>query len=206
MKTAQIDNQRQKCPSWALLWLFIIFTSAILLSSCAHTKGSRIYTETDYPLTKDSAYSASSSLSLKIPKGWTAAEDKDCKCIDLWLIREDFSATIDLFTINPGAIFQQHPEEDTLKVVMEFSKDLKKAKLKEKFKQVQEDEYFSLDNRNYGAYEYEGDEGLPVRVVVFRYKINFFELAAIPASAVGKRPVVPKDLFKVQQTILTSIK
>jgi hypothetical protein len=185
---------------------FSLIIFSFLLSSCAHTKGSKLYPETDYPLTRDSAYSASTSLSFRIPKGWTSAEDKDCKCIDLWLIRGDFSATINLFALeNVSAALEQHPEEDTIKTVLEFSKELKKAHLKEKFKQVQEDEFFNLNKRNFGAYEYEGDEGLPVRVVVFLYKGKFFELAALPTSSVGKRAVEPKELFKVQQSILTSI-
>lgn len=190
----------------ALAPVFILIISSLIISSCAHTTGSRLYTETDYPLGQDSAFSASSPLALRIPNGWTASEDKECSCIDLWLIRSDFSATITLFQLNTGSILQQHPGEDTLNVILSFSKDLRKAKLGEKFKTVQEDEFFILNSRQYGAYEYEGDEGLPVRVVVFRYFDRFFELAAVPSGSVGKRPVDPKELFKVQQSLIASLK
>lgn len=185
---------------------FFLVILILELSSCAHTKGSKLYPEADYPLTRDSAFSASSPLALRIPQGWTASEDNNCNCTDLWLIRKDFSAMINLFTLQPGTILQQHPGEDTLNVILTFSKDLKKTRLGSKFNQVQEDEFFTLEGRQYGAYEYLGDEGLPIRIVIFRYLSSFFELAAIPTSDVGKRQVDTKILFKVQQSILTSIR
>lgn len=187
---------------------FSALVTVFFISSCSHSvNGSRMYTHSGFPLSSDTAYSVSSSLKLRIPSGWTAAEDLDCKCTDIWLIRKDFSAEMGLFTITPETYIKQHPEEDTLMSVMNYSKELKRAKLKTSFAPTAEkDEYFSLDGNKFAAYEYKGDEGSPVRVVVFRYGSSFFELAAIPASKVGLHKVQPDSLFSVQQAVLSSIK
>ncbi|MGE5496634.1 MAG: hypothetical protein ACM3Q2_01070 [Syntrophothermus sp.] len=166
-----------------------------------------MYTHSSFRLTNDTAYSVSTSLKLRIPAGWTAAEDLDCKCTDIWLIRKDFSAVLSLFAITPESYIKQHPEEDTLMSVMNYSKEMKKIKLKTFFAPAAgKDEFFNLEGNKFAAYEYQGDEELPVRVVVFRYGTSFFELAAIPASKVGLHKVQPDSLFSVQQAVLSSIK
>ncbi|MEI7812084.1 MAG: hypothetical protein WCJ01_06615 [Ignavibacteria bacterium] len=186
---------------------FILFPAvcffSFMISSCGHVVGSKLYSA-DYPLTRDTVYSVSGALTLRIPSGWTTAEDNDCKCIDIWLIRDDFSAMIDLFTLNIGAIFL--PEQDSMLTAVNFSRELKIEKLKEKFKPVREDEFFELDNNRYAAYEYQGDEGLPIRVIVFKYGERFFELAAIPSGKVAGKTADTLELFRVQQSLLKSIR
>lgn len=180
-----------------------------LFSGCATSKkvseNVSVY-PSDYPLTEDIAYSSSTDLTVKIPEGWTTAEDQECKCIDIWLIRNDFSATLNLVTYEVNDTIRKKTIEGKLDTLLSYSKQLKKSKLKEKYKPVEWDEYFKVNGKPFAAYEYIGDEDLPIRIVVFQYQGRIFELSAMPAKNVGGGKVDPEELFKVQQTVLSSIR
>jgi hypothetical protein len=184
---------------------FLIF----IISGCATTKkvseNVSVY-PSDYPLTDDIAYSSSTDLTVKIPQGWGTAEDQECKCIDLWLIRNDFSATLNLVTYEVNDTIRRKTLEGKLDTLLSYSKQLKKTKLKKEFKQAGDDEYFNVNGRPFAAYEYIGDEGLPIRVVVFQYQGRIFEFSAMPAKNVGGGNVDLEELFKVQQSVLSSIR
>lgn len=184
-------------------YLPILITA--LYWSCAPSipPGSKFY-KAEAPLTKEIAYSQSTPLKLQIPEGWFTSEDNECKCIDVWLIRNDFSATINLVTLDTSSTVD--PEGNELSEMVVLSKKKRSEKLNTGFVQTKEDEYFTLDKKKYAAYEFKGDEGLPVRVIVFRYGDQYFELSAMPAYGVGKHPVNPQELFTVQQSVLNSIK
>jgi hypothetical protein len=191
--------------------LYIInFTLLIcLFSSCATTKkvseNVSVY-PSDYPLSDDIAYSSSTDLTVNIPEGWTTAEDQECKCIDLWLIRDDFSATLNLVTYEVNDTIRKKTIEGKLDTLLSYSKQLKKSKLKEKYKQLDGDEYFKENGRPFAAYKYIGDEGLPIRVVVFQYQGRIFEFSAMPAKNVGGEKVDTDELFRIQQSVLSSIR
>jgi len=185
--------------------LFVLLS--VFCWSCASTAplppGSRFY-NTEFPLSTETAYSVSTPLEVKIPTGWFTAEDNDCKCIDLWLIRNDFSAAINLVQLDTPLIIDSLETE--LNRILAVSKETKSDKLPNGFIQSKEDEFFVLNDRKYAAYEYQGDEGMPIRVVVFRYNDKYFELSAVPAAGVGKRSVNTIELFNVQQSVLSSLK
>ncbi|HEX2865674.1 MAG TPA: hypothetical protein VHO03_01465 [Ignavibacteriales bacterium] len=184
-----------------------VFSSLFFFNSCAPSRmGSAIYPNADYPLTNDTAYSASSDLTFRIPRGWVRAEAGKNEPIDLWLIRSDFSATLNLVALSADSIFKSQPAEDSLALVLNYSRQLKINRLGQAYKAVREDEYFKFSNKRFGAYEYEGTEGLPVRVVIFNYKGKYFEFSAVPTQSVGQGKVDPKDLFRVQQTLIATIR
>ncbi|MGE5400962.1 MAG: hypothetical protein ACM3S2_11210 [Ignavibacteriales bacterium] len=189
--------------NWVILSSIFILSS-FFFYSCART-GSVMYPKADFPLTKDIAYSLTSDMTVRIPKGWFASEDNECKCIDLWLIRNDFSATLNFVALNRDSISQRIAGDDSLLAAFEYSRDLKKNKLGERYKSANKDEIFELNEQRFASYEYTGDEGLPVRVIVFRYKDRYFELSAMPAQQIGRGKVEPEELFRVQQAILTTI-
>jgi len=176
--------------------------------SCTATP-ERFYTEkpgyeADYPMTADPAYSLSTPLVLKIPKGWFTAEDNDCNCIDIWLIRDDFSATMSLTLFNVTSSDSSQIVKATLEDALKFSKKFKEAELKDKFSILGNDEFFFLNNKRFAAYSYLGDENLPIRIVVFDYSDKYFEFSAVPAKSIGKGEVNPQELFRVQQSVLAS--
>ncbi len=158
----------------------------------------------DESLTDDIAYSQSSDLTLNIPKGWFTSEDNDCKCIDLWLIRDDFSATLNLVTLTMENIPKD--EDNILDSLLQQSKNEKKAKLKNSFRILGEDKYFTINEKEFASYQYEGNEKMPIQIIVFSHQNHFYELSAVPASDVGKGKINPDELFKVQKAVLTSIK
>ncbi|MGE5350720.1 MAG: hypothetical protein ACM3P0_01465 [Acidobacteriota bacterium] len=184
-----------------------VFSSPFLINSCAPARvGSAVYPSADYPLTNDTVYSASSDLTFRVPRGWTRAESGDNKSLDLWLIRKDFSATMNLVALNADSIFKAQAVEDSLLFALNYSRQLKINRMGAGYKPVREDEYFNFNKKKFGAYEYEGTEGLPVRVVIFTYKGRYFEFSAVPTQTVGQIKVDPKDLFRVQQSLIATVK
>lgn len=192
---------------FSLIIVPAVFSSPFFLNSCAPSRmGSAIYPSADYPLTNDTAYSASSDLTFRVPRGWVRAEAGQNEAIDLWLIRGDFSATLNLVALSADSIFKSQAVEDSLALALNYSRQLKINRLGQGYKGVREDEYFSFNKKRFGAYEYEGTEGLPVRVVVFTYKGKYFEFSAVPTQSVGQGKVDPKDLFRVQQSLIATIR
>lgn len=190
-----------------LLVIPAVFSSPFLLNSCASSRvGSALYPSADYPLTNDTVYSASSDLTFRIPRGWTRAEAGENKMLDLWLIRNDFSATLNLVALSADSIFKSQAAEDSLLFALNYSRQLKINRIGAGFKAVREDEFFNFNKKRFGAYEYEGTEGLPVRVVIFTYNGRYFEFSAVPTQSVGQAKVDPKDLFRVQQSLIATIK
>ena len=190
-----------------LVLIGTVFSSPFLLNSCAPSRvGSALYPAADYPLSNDTAYSASSCLTLRVPRGWVRAEAGENKSIDLWLIRSDFSATLNLVALSSDSIFKSLTVDDSLLFALNYSRQLKIIKLGTRYKPLKADEFFTFRKKKFGAYEYEGDEGLPVRVVLFTYKGNYFEFSAVPSQTVGQTKVDPKELFRVQQTLIATIK
>ncbi|MCU7490366.1 MAG: hypothetical protein HF309_09005 [Ignavibacteria bacterium] len=184
-----------------------VFSFPFLLNSCAPSRvGSAVYPNADYPLTNDTVYSASSDLTFRIPRGWTRAESGENKTLDLWLIRDDFSATLNLVALSADSIFRAQAVEDSLLFALNYSRQLKINRMGAGYKAAREDEFFNFNQKRFGAYEYEGTEGLPVRVVVFTYKGRYFELSAVPTQSIGQIKVDPKDLFRVQQSLIATIR
>jgi len=188
--------------------LFLIGT-IFFLYSCASTpriieKPVSIY-KADYPLTASYAYSKSTDLRMIIPEGWFTAEDNECNCIDLWLIRNDFSATLNLIKINFIEDGKDKVNKNDLNSVAEYSKLTKKSTFKGQFKLLDKNEDFELNEIRFIAYQYIGDEGLPVRVAVFNYGNQFFEFSALPAQSVGEKLVLPDELFSIQQSVLAKL-
>lgn len=182
------------------------FSTGILLIVYSCTPSKKLLYSTDYPLSDDIAHSFSSNLTMSIPDGWFTAEDNECKCIDLWLIKDGFSASLNLITLKYDSLLVKSIAEDELHLLLNYSKELKKSVLKDKFIQLKEDDFFEINSNKYAGYEYQGDEGVPIRVVVFKYKNKYFEFSAIPSQKISKQAINPEELFKVQQSVLASIK
>lgn len=179
---------------------------AFIMHACAAAEVRPLY-NSDYPLTEDYAYSLSADFSVNIPRGWFTSEDNECNCIDLWLIRDDFSATISFTPIgflNTNSAAQT--QEEIIKEAVLYSKAQRMAKLQENFRPYETDEYFKLRGNQCAAYQYIGDEGLPIRVVLFSYNGKYFEVSAVPSQQVGSGVVNPAELFRIQQTVISSIK
>lgn len=176
----------------------LIFSSLLFLFSCGGSLSS-IY-DSSSPLSHETAKSKSSQLSVKIPQGWFTAEDNETKLIDLWLVKDDYSATLNFIALNLDSLTRKEIRNDELKGAAELSKTFRKAKYGKSFKGFLNEELFEINKKLFSAYEYVDDSKRTIRVVVFKYSSKFFELTAVPV-----KPQDLQELFKIQNSVLTSV-
>lgn len=125
-------------------YLFLIF--ALIFVSCTGT--SSIY-DFNYPLTQELVKSKTARISVKIPKGWSAIDDNDCKCTDLWLVKDDYSATLNFVAFNLDSLSAGNNRNDELASLITLSKAFVKAKYGNEFKGFSQDEIFKINKNKY---------------------------------------------------------
>lgn len=172
--------------------------SLLLFYSCSSAIKS-IY-DSNYPLTAQKAYSKNTNISVNIPEGWFTAEDNDCNCIDLWLIKNDYSQSLNFAVINTDEKTKKNIQENGITKLAEYNKIFVKAKLGNSFKGFFNEENFELGKKRFYAYQYLDNSGKSVRVVIFEYNKRFFELSAITSNSDSY-----EQLWVIQNTVLTSL-
>ena len=169
-----------------------------MVQSCSSSLSSMY--DSGYTLTNEIAKAKSSQLSVKIPPGWFMAEDNENKLIDLWLIKDDYSATLNFIVLNIDSLTSKEIRNDEIKSVVEFSKVYKKAKYGKTFGGFVNKETFEINKKKFFAYEYLDDAKRNIRVVVFKIGNKFYELTAIPVKAQKLQ-----ELYKIKNSVLSSI-
>ena len=162
--------------------------------------GASIY-ETDYPLSKEMAYSKTSNLYVNLPSGWFTAEDNECNCTDLWIVKNDYSQSITFKKINLDEAVLKEFDGNGLDKIAFYSKTFARVKLGKDFKNFSNEEVFEINGKTFAAYEYLNKNQIPVRVVVFRQYNKYYESEAIAKD--GKNSV---ELFKIQNAVLSTLK
>lgn len=176
-----------------------VFLILLIIAGCSKTE--QLLYDSTSPLTSEKAYSRSTSLSVNIPQGWFTAEDNDSFLIDLWLIEDNYISQIAFKTINLTE-FSSIPD---LKTLLRFSKTQKKVELNGKYKEVIPDENFFINTIEFVSYQYYGENGLPVRCVLFTLNNKVFECIAQFSTKANKDKANSAGLFKVQNSVLGSI-
>lgn len=126
--------------------------------------------------------------------------------MDVWLLKEDFSAAISLVSLKADSLLLRQTDKNEMKALTGYSIGLKKEKLKEGFLLLKEEGLFELNKKNYAAYQYQAPRGDTVRVVVLKFRDQYYELSAAPAvKQTGKGTISSQELFRIQQSVLTSI-
>lgn len=169
----------------------------MLIQSCAGI--SSIY-KFDYPLTSEIAKAKSSSLSVKIPKGWSAVDDNECKCTDLWLVKDDYSATLNFVILNLDSLTTVEIRNDNINSLVQLSKAFVKAKCGNEFKGFTNDESFEINKNKFAAYQYVDEKMRNIRVIIFKSGRQYYELSAIPVKIKNL-----SDLYNTQNSLLASI-
>ena len=185
---------------------FLIGIISILLNSCSSSR-EPLY-GLDYPLTAEYVKSFSTDLKVQIPQGWFYVEENKNHSIDLWLLRDDMGAAIVFTPIHMDeSTLNEIRESETngLSFALNFSKTLRKAMNGSGFKQLQDDEYFEINNTPYAAYRYTGKSGIPSRVILFRYAGYFYEAAASINNS-SSASTEFEQLFRVQNAVLSSLR
>lgn len=185
------------------LSLFIILV--FVIAACSSGRVSKY--EASYPLTSKTAQSLTTDLTMQIPQNWFTAVDNECNCIDLWLIADDYSASLNLFVFNIDDEMKKKisGSENELYELVKMSKMLKRARFGGEFKTINEDEYFTYDNTlKAGAYVYRDGTLHEKRVVLFKHKGRYYEFLATPQNDVTTLDIT--NLFTVQNSVLYSVK
>lgn len=154
----------------------------------------------DYPLTDETAYSTSTNISVKIPQDWYTAEDNECNCSVLWLVKNDLSASLVFNFITIDDETRKEISGNELEEICGYNKLFVKAKLGKSFGGFFNEETFEINGKKFAAYQYEDNEKRTVRVVVFKHKEKFYELTAL-----HKNETDPTEIYRIQNTILTTI-
>lgn len=178
-------------------YFFISFS--LLISGCASSLSS-VY-DFDYPLTTKTAKSNSTRLQIQIPQGWFVGEDNEFKTTDIWLIKEDYSATIKFVAISLDDETTDNFASDELGKIVELNKVLLKAKLAKNFKGFTNEETFSSSSTVFSAYQYLDEKDEPVRTVVFKNDSKYYEVTAFALKSAN-----PAEVFKAQNSVLASLK
>ena len=175
----------------------IIFT-ILLLASCSASRSSMY--DSDIPLTKEIAKAKTSQLTVRIPHGWFSAEDNENNLIDLWLIKDDYSATLNFVAMNLDSATAKEIRGDEMNNLVRLSELFRKAKYGKTIQKFSNQEIFEINKKQFAAYEYEDNSRQLIRVVVFKYGTKFYELSAIPVKTQNLQ-----ELYKIQNSILSSI-
>ena len=186
---------------------------AILFSCCggtpADTATSTTGTGYRYAPTSDMGsalvQTAAGDVVVRCPKGWIETMDlKNAPQIALWLVKEDYSASISFTPIAMDPALYATLKKDGLRSVAKVSLNLKKGYSQDSLRVIQETEYFRLNTRDFAAYEYSAGGTDVVRVVVFDTGSRFMECAVLPATAPRGAEESWRD-FVVQQSVLASM-
>lgn len=157
--------------------------------------------ETDYLLSKEMAYSKTSNLYINLPSGWFSAEDNECNCTDLWIVKSNYSQSITFKKINLDETVQKELDGNGLDKIAFYSKTFARVKLGRDFKNFSNEEVFEMNGKTFAAYEYLNKNQIPVRVVIFRQYDKYYESEAISKDAGNAH-----ELFKIQNSVLSTIK
>lgn len=157
-------------------------------------------------MTKDVVSTADGTLRVLRPEGWLRTSDpKNAPSILLWLVREDYSASISFTQIKMDPALYQTLKGEGIAAVAKVSLSLKERNAEDSVTVVTPVERFKVGGRICAAYEYRIAAAEPViRVVVFDTGTRFMECALYPAS-VTVTPADNRTLFEVQQTVLASM-
>lgn len=179
-----------------------LFLSAIIVFFYSCAGPSSLY-EVDYPLLPDLTESKTTDLKVHIPRGWFTAEDNRKEIIDLWLVRDDYNASISFITINPDEETIKSSAKSILQKIENYSRLNNKIAHQNKFIDLLKNEVFEMNGREFRAYQFNGSGNL-YRVVVFKYKGKYFE--SIAAIKPGQSSETIAQIFTVQNSVLNSIK
>lgn len=154
------------------------------------------------------AYVSSSDGALRVltPHGWRKAVDRQqAPAIVLWLLREDYSASISFLPMQMDPGLYLTLKKDGIEAVAKVSLSLKQRTADDSVRVVQPVEQFRVGGRVCAAYEYRLGSTAPlIRVVVFDSGSRFVECALYPASP-EITPAENRRLFEVQQSVLASM-
>ena len=191
--------------------------SVLLLVLAACSGGDRTVTSEDaaFPkyrytataeLTHEYLSTVDGSVRVLRPQGWVRTSDpKNAPSILLWMVREDYSASLSFSPIKMDPGLYQTLRSERLDAVAKISMSLKERNAEDSVTIVQPVELFKVGGRTCAGYEYRiASAASVIRVVVFDTGSRFMECALYPASE-AVTPEENRSLFELQQAVLASM-
>ncbi len=170
----------------------------VLLISCGG--GEATINKSMPKLSGEKAYSKTSNLYVNLPADWFVAEDNECNCIDLWLVKNDYSASISFKKINFNNPGDFENESNEVEEITKYSKAFVSAELEIQFQNLNDEKTFQLNEKIFSAYRYKNQDEYFVRTVVFKHHGKYFE-----CEAVSQNGDTAENLYNLQNTVLSSL-
>ena len=173
--------------------IYIVILSMIF-NGCSSTTS--LY-NSDYTLTNNQTESTTTDLRINIPEGWFTSKANEEKFIDLWLIKDDYSASIMFLPIHFD-VQNLSDDNSTLKTIYDLVKVKAQSEGNTNFTQKQTDVFFG---NSILAFEFINTNHERCRTTIFQYKDQYFQCTAVmPYSQ-----ITPEDLFTIQNSVLKSV-
>lgn len=169
----------------------------LTLASCA---GSVPYTS-HYPLSSDFFHSHDGALTGKLPQGWFAStDDSIVSSLTVWLIREDFSATLSIKELTLDQRTEQQVRQNGLKLLANVSAGFQSDHATEAGIDPKE---FDIDGKQFCSYEI-GSAMARKRIVVFMARGKYYECEARAVKGNWTADDLNR-MFSIQQSVLGSL-
>ncbi len=175
--------------------------SIILIISFISCGGSETSIDKSTPnLSGEKAYSKTTNLYVNLPIDWFVAEDNECNCIDLWLVKNDYTASIAFKRINYNNVNDEDDIERQTDQLNKYSKTFVAANLKIDFKDIPSESTFKINQNYFSAYRYKNDKGFYIRTIVFKHLGKYYE-----CEAISKKADFAEELFNLQNDVLSTL-
>jgi len=175
----------------------LLLILSILLASCA----AKLPYTSNIPLTRQIFHSRDGVLGGRIPQGWfSSTEDTLAPAVLVWLIKEDFSATLTLKELIPDQLAKQQINKEGLMLLAEVSSKFQTESFSELVNTFQE---FNIRGRKFCSYEV-GAGSERKRLVVFAAGGKYYECEMRTMKGIWTATELT-HLFNTQQTVLSSL-
>ena len=172
----------------------------IVLSSCSTGVTSISTQASEYPLSNEKAYSKTSNIYIDLPYGWFVAEDNECNCTDLWIVKDDYSGSISFRKINLDEETLHDLSGNETEKIAAYSKIFVRTILGKNFDKFSGEETFKLGEKTFSAFRYVNEKNQRIRAVIFKHFDDFFESDAISSGYSEFN-----ELIKIQNAVLSTL-
>jgi len=177
--------------------IFLLLIIVFVFYSCGSSPSNYIALQ---QLSDNTAFSKTSKLYVKLPKGWFVAEENDCNCTELWIVKHDYSESITFKKINVDEETKKNISENKIQLIAGYNKIFLQTKFGKANIEFIDEKPFELNGNLFSAYTYKNPSEQIIRVVVFKHDDNIME-----SEAVSKNGSNSDELFMIQNAVLSTL-
>ncbi|MBZ0179919.1 MAG: hypothetical protein K8F36_11550 [Melioribacteraceae bacterium] len=144
-------------------------------------------------------------ITMRLPSGWEILKENECNCTKVWIVRNDYGASLNLSRIYLDHITNEEIQKAPIEILLAYIKTLKAAEMNGRFAQIGKNELFKIGSRDYGAIIYYGKNNMPVRSIIFKHKNYFYQFDAyVTEPGIGNK-LLPDEVYSIQNAVLASV-